>query len=210
MTAETMKELAAWAEPIESAALVVIGMHGRGQDIDFVKNLTDRLNVRGVAYVAPAAPDNSWYPHPFLEQSVENATALEGALNAVEESIQTVRKKGARRVALLGFSQGSCVLAHFLLTRSAVIDGTVLYTGGYVGYEPLDHDVIKQYTPTPVLLRSVDRDPWVPPHRVADTARLLSLGGSNVDVLIEKGDEHVVTEKGIADGRAFLTSLTHA
>lgn len=203
-----MVDLAQWGELTKSASLAVLGIHGRNQDADFIKELSDRLEVGGIAYFAPTALGKSWYPKPFLEGLAANKAALVRAMDTVEQSISMIRGAYGGPVAVVGFSQGSCVLSHFLLTRSTKVDGAVLFTGGYVGQERLSDDVLTSRPGMPVLLRSVENDPWVPAHRVADTARFLSQAGNHVDVLIEAGSQHVITELGIADGREFLTSLS--
>ncbi|MFB2579851.1 alpha/beta hydrolase [Herbiconiux sp. P15] len=191
-------------------ALAVVALHGRTQDVPFVRGLSERLGVAGLRWFAPEAEGNSWYPHPFLDPSPENAEHLARALDVAESSIATARAAGFARVAVLGFSQGACTLAHLLLTREVAVEGAVLFTGGYVGADPLDPAVVAEARArvgVPVLLRSIDRDPWVPAHRVADTARLLVLAGAQVDALIEPGDEHGITDRAAADARELLETL---
>jgi phospholipase/carboxylesterase len=200
------------AEASDPQALAVVGLHGRTQDVPFVRGLSERLGVPGLRWFAPEAVGNSWYPHPFLDPAPENAEHLERALDVVEASVAAAHEAGFARVALLGFSQGACTLSHFLLTRNVPVVGAVLFTGGYVGADPLEPETVARSVGTlrrgvPVLLRSIDHDPWVPAFRVADTTRLLALAGAQADVLVEPGDEHGLTERAAADARGFLNRL---
>jgi phospholipase/carboxylesterase len=200
------------AEPGDRHALAVVALHGRTQDVPFVRGLSERLGVTGLRWFAPEAVGNTWYPHPFLDPSPENAEHLARALDEVESSIAAARAAGFARVAVLGFSQGACTLAHLLLTRPVPVVGAVLFTGGYVGADALEPEAVAAQVGglrqgVPVLLRSIDHDPWVPAHRVADTARLLVLSGARVDARIEPGSEHGITEVAATDARAFLAAL---
>lgn len=193
-----------WGDDGEAGSLAVVALHGRGQDVAFVRGLADRIAVPEAAWFAPEAEGNTWYPYPFLDPAPENATALAQAIEEAAGAVTAARVAGHRRVAVLGFSQGACVLAHLLLTRELDVDAAVLFTGGYVGPTELDEFDTVSRVGTGVLLRSIDRDPWVPPHRVADTAKLLVRAGARVDALIEPGSEHGVTERAVADARALL------
>lgn len=195
-----------WGDTADSRRLAIVAVHGRGQGVQFMREVAERLAIDDVGYFAPSVDGDSWYPHPFLDSSPENEAHLILALEAVEGAIALARERGYRRVALLGFSQGACVLAHMLLTRRVSVDGAVLFTGGYVGPDEIGPLSVEPRAHVPVLLRSVQQDPWVPPHRVADTAALLVHAGLHVDVLIEPGDTHIITERGIRDGRSALES----
>ncbi|QJU52728.1 phospholipase [Herbiconiux sp. KACC 21604] len=191
----------------DGAELAVVALHGRGQPPEFLHELVGRLDVPGIRWIAPSAEGRSWYPHPFLDPSPENATALERALEVVTDAVDTTRASGFERVAVLGFSQGACTLAHLLLTRDVVVDGAVLFTGGYVGAAELAPGAVVARQNVPVLLRSVDDDPWVPLHRMASTSALLVGAGAHLDVLVEPGSEHVITDRAVADARGLLTRL---
>ncbi|PPF56493.1 phospholipase [Clavibacter michiganensis] len=200
------------ADPGDARALAVVALHGRTQDVTFVRGLSERLGVPGLRWFAPEAVGRSWYPHPFLDPAPDNAEHLGRALDAVEASVAAAHAAGFARVALLGFSQGACTLSHFLLTRDVPVVGAVLFTGGYVGADPLEPRTVAERVGSlrrgvPVLLRSIDHDPWVPAFRVADTARLLALAGAQADVLVEPGDEHGITERAAADARLLLHRL---
>ncbi len=95
----------------DDAALAVVALHGRGQPPEFLHDLVARLDVTGIRWIAPSAEGRSWYPHPFLEPAPENTPALDRALEVVAQAVAAARASGFDRVAVLGFSQGACVLA---------------------------------------------------------------------------------------------------
>ncbi|MET4639175.1 phospholipase [Mycetocola sp. 2940] len=202
-----MSALETWGDAVGASPLAVVAIHGRGQNVEFMRGLAERINVSGVGFFAPTAPGNTWYPHPFLDRSPENVSSLADALRTVAAAVAAAEAAGFARVVVLGFSQGACVLSHLILTKDLPLAGAVLFTGGYVGPDDIAPADVSARPGLPVLLRSLDEDPWVPPHRVADTAKLLVRSGAHVDALIETGDEHIVTERAIADARAFLTTV---
>ena len=102
-----------------------------------------------------------------------------------------------------GFSQGACLLAHWALTRPRPVGGIILFTGGYIGPE----DVVAQAQSldgVPVVVRSIEHDPFVPPERVTQTVTALRAAGADVDALIVPGDEHIITDEAIDAARKLL------
>ncbi|GAA2246888.1 phospholipase [Herbiconiux moechotypicola] len=205
MTRPETSALERWGD--EAGTTAVVAVHGRGQPPEFLHEVSARLAVPELAWFAPSAPGRSWYPHPFLDPSPENAVALEEALDALVAAIGAAGRSGAARVVVLGFSQGACSLAHLLLTREVGVAAAVLFTGGFVGPRMLDAAGVPRRAGVPVLMRSVAHDPWVPAHRVADTAALLVRAGAQVDALVEPGTEHVITERAVTDARRLLSGI---
>ncbi|MFC9980934.1 alpha/beta hydrolase [Gordonia sp. NPDC127522] len=190
------------------STLAVLAVHGRTQTPDFMREQADRLDVSHARFFAPRAWENTWYPKPFLEPIHENQPALGYALDAVDARIDDLLAHGFQtdRVVLWGFSQGACLLAHHCLTRPRPIGGLILYTGGFIGPGRVD-PIPRSLTGVPTVMRSIENDPFVPAHRVRETADALRVAGSDVDVLVAPGDEHIITEEAIDAGRTLLARL---
>ncbi|RSM37510.1 phospholipase [Amycolatopsis balhimycina DSM 5908] len=191
------------------ASVVVLAVHGRGQEPGFMRELTERLGPLPARFVAPAAGGGSWYPLPFLQPMEANQPHLDHALAAIEAHIDTLLDAGtaAGDLVLLGFSQGACLLAHLLLTRPRPLGAAVLFTGGFIGPDPIKPPTGTELDGVPVLLRSIEDDPWVPAHRVAETGRLFEAAGARVDLAIEPGNEHVVTDEACAAAARVIGRL---
>ncbi|MBP2323946.1 putative esterase [Kibdelosporangium banguiense] len=191
------------------APTVVLAIHGRGQKPEFMRDLADRFGPLPARFVAPAAPGNSWYPLPFLEPIEQNQPHLDNALTAVEQQIDQLLESGtpAHNLVLFGFSQGACLLTHLLLTRPRRLGAAVLFTGGFIGPAPIPPPDNAALEGMPVLLRSIQDDPWVPAHRVLDSARLFQAAGALPDVRIDPGTEHIVTDEACSAAAALLRSL---
>ncbi|MET3807813.1 putative esterase [Nakamurella sp. UYEF19] len=85
-----------------------------------------------------------------------------------------------------GFSQGAWVLSHHLLIRQPEVASAFLFTGGYIGAETPLLPTCSGLSDLPVLVRSIENDPFVPPERVRETAQLLTSQGAEVDLAIDR------------------------
>jgi len=191
------------------ASVVVLAVHGRGQEPEVMRELTARFGPLPARYVAPAAAGGSWYPLPFLQPIAGNQPHLDEALAAIETCIDTLLDAGtaAGDLVLLGFSQGACLLAHLLLTRPRPLGAAVLLTGGFIGPDPIKPLHTGELDGVPVLLRSIEDDPWVPAHRVEETGRLFEAAGARLDLAIAPGNEHVVTDEACSAAAGLIRRL---
>ncbi|WP_206788404.1 alpha/beta hydrolase [Amycolatopsis sp. MtRt-6] len=192
-----------WGPP--EAAVVVLAVHGRGHEPEVMRELTTRFGPLPARFVAPAAAGGSWYPLPFLQPLPGNQPQLDDALAAIEARVDALPDAG--NLVLLGFSQGACLLAHLLLTRPRRLGAAVLLTGGFIGPDPIEPPTGTELDGVPVLLRSIEDDPWVPAHRVVETGRLFEAAGARLDLKIEPGTEHIVTEEACATTAALIRRL---
>lgn len=198
---------ATWGAAASDAAGVVVAVHGRGQTPAYMQTESTRLMAalnseptgpRGlsIGFVAPHAPGDSWYPKPFQHPLDENQPDLDAALATVAATLADPRVRDAHRVVVWGFSQGACLLSHYLLTHGCDIDAALLCTGGFCGPD-------RPPTPTarldgvPVVLRSIVDDPFVPPDRVRETATALESVGASCDLRIDPGAEHIITDEAM-------------
>lgn len=184
---------------------MVLAVHGRGQEPEFMRELATRFGPLPARFVAPAAAGGSWYPLPFLEPIAENQPNLDESLAAIEAHLDALPDAG--NLVLFGFSQGACLLAHLLLTRPRRVGAAVLFTGGFIGPDPIGPPAGGRLGGVPVLLRSIEDDPWVPSHRVVETGRLFVAAGARLDLAIAPGNEHVVTDEACSSAADLIRRL---
>ncbi|SEC79717.1 phospholipase/carboxylesterase [Amycolatopsis tolypomycina] len=189
-----------WGPP--EAAVTVLAVHGRGQEPEFMRELATRFGPLPARFVAPAAAGGSWYPLPFLQPLSGNQPHLDESLAAIEARVDALSD-----VVLFGFSQGACLLAHLLLTRPRRVAAAVLFTGGFIGPDPIKPPTGAELDGVPVVLRSIEDDPWVPAHRVVETGRLFEAAGARLDLKIEPGTEHIVTDEACAAAADLIRRL---
>jgi predicted esterase len=97
--------------PLSEARLVAIMLHGRGASAPDILGVSQQFSARDVAYLAPQAAGNTWYPYSFLMPIEQNEPALSSALRLVETILESLHRQQvpSERIALMGFSQGACL-----------------------------------------------------------------------------------------------------
>jgi phospholipase/carboxylesterase len=199
---------AVWGCEASEARGAVLAVHGRGQTPEFMREQSARIGASQLRFYGPSADGDTWYPNLFLEPLAANEPALANALAAVSATLTAIRTDGFtdNRIVLWGFSQGACLLSQFLLAEPASYAAAILCTGGYLGPDRrTPAEVAETLGGVPVLMHSIDNDPWVPPHRVEETAHALQALGAAVTLTIEPGSEHGITDKAMSDITILLT-----
>src|SRR5215212_1787604 len=60
-------------EPLETASIAVVVVHGRDQDPHWMlDNFVRPLDLPHVAFILPAAQEGSWYPNRFFDPAEDN------------------------------------------------------------------------------------------------------------------------------------------
>lgn len=204
-----------YGAPVDAASLIVYGVHGRGQSPEFIRSLADRVGVleqvcglEQVHWVMPAASGDSWYPQGFMVPPEENQPHLDEALGAVTADLDDLAVASAAPIVVLGFSQGACLLAEYLLTARPAVHGIILHTGGYLGPEVRTFASEPRYAGIPAAVLTAREDSWVPLHRCEETAQALESIGADVTVSIFEDTEHHINDEAIGQIRALLSRVT--
>ena len=203
-----MSDLLIWTLGEGAADRAVIAAHGRTLSPEDMQARSEGFwDVGAVQFFAPRAPGNTWYPKPFLEPIADNEPSLTASLAALDDALAAALAAGftADRIALWGFSQGACLVSHWLLTRPRQVGGAIIHTGGFIGPDALARPAAP--LPIPIVMRSIQHDPFVPASRVLETAELMRAAGATVDLRIEPGDEHIVTDEAMLASSAMLRDL---
>lgn len=209
MPSHTDKPPVRYGTPESEAALVVYGVHGRTQSPEFLKELDGRLGVPGISWTLPAAAEHSWYPGKFMEETQANQPQLDEALGVVDAQLGALlqaRAAGGPPVVVLGFSQGACLLAEYLLTRQPMVDGVVLHTGGYLGPQRRSFSAAEGAPLSRVRaeLFCADEDPWVPLHRAKETAAAFESLAAATTLTVYRDSEHHINNHAVARIRNYL------
>src|SRR6202163_3004710 len=121
-------------ERLGKARAAMILAHGRGATAEDIMTVAAELMQPGVAYLAPQAAGNAWYPNPFTAPLEANEPYLSSALEGVETLLAMVEETiPAQRVILLGFSQGACLTLEFAARHARRYGGAVGLSGGVIG-----------------------------------------------------------------------------
>lgn len=192
--------------PLDQAKGGVILLHGRGGSAEDILSITEDLDLRGLAYLAPQAAGNSWYPNSFLAPREQNEPWLRSALSKVGAVVKTIEDTGiaSERIVVCGFSQGACLASEFVASNPRRYAGLVAFTGGLIGPPEADLEHPGNLRGTPALFASGDPDPHVPWRRVQQSADIFAKMGATVTTRRYPGRAHTVSAEELAVARQLI------
>lgn len=195
--------------PLATARAAVIMIHGRGATPRNILDLVPAIDHPGVAYLAPAATDGTWYPLSFMAPVERNEPGITSGISVIHSLIDEVLAAGigAERLMLLGFSQGACLACTAVQRRPRRYGGVMIYSGGLIGPPGTTWSGQGSFLSTPVFLGCSDVDAHVPESRVHETAEVFRRMGADVTTRIYPGMAHLVNDEEIAVARELLARL---
>jgi phospholipase/carboxylesterase len=181
--------------PLEEAAGAVILLHGRGGSAGDILSLAQAFYLPKLAYLAPEAAGNTWYPYSFLAPIEQNEPWLSSALRRVATTVQSALDAGipAERIAIGGFSQGACLSTEFVARHPRRYAGLLAFTGGLIGPPGGDLTHTGDLAGMPAFFGSGDPDPHVPWERMEQSASILRGMGAKVTARRYEGRPHTIT-----------------
>ena len=188
------------------ARVTTIMIHGRGATAESILALADELRLDDVAYVAPQAADNTWYPYSFLAPIPRNEPGITSGIGVIASLVARLAEDGvgAERIALLGFSQGACLSLEFAARHARRYAGVFGLSGGLIGPPATPRDYPGSFDGTPVFLGCSDVDAHIPVERVNESADVFRRMGASVDERIYAGMGHLVNADELAAVRKRL------
>src|SRR4051794_22472846 len=189
------------------SAMVLV--HGRGDTASGILQLAAVLTVPGMAYVAPQASGQTWYPNRFLAPIEANEPWLSSALDGLGDLIGQIEAAGvpAARTVLLGFSQGACLALEFAVRNPRRYGALVGLSGGLIGPPGTVWPRPGSLDGTPVFLGCSDIDPHIPASRVQESATVLGEIGGDVRAVLYPGMDHTVSDEEIDEVRRLMVPL---
>jgi predicted esterase len=185
-------------------------VHGRGATAQDILSLTNEFDQPGLAYLAPQAADNTWYPNRFLVPLAENEPWLSSALTLLGGVVADIVSAGIppERIVLLGFSQGACLALEFAARNARRYGGIVGLSGALIGPADTPREYPGSLAGTPAFLGCSDADPHVPKEYVNHTAIVLSRLGGEVTERLYPNMGHTINPDEIDFVRGMLQKLT--
>ncbi|MEF8900071.1 MAG: dienelactone hydrolase family protein [Halovenus sp.] len=185
-------------------------VHGRGATATSILQLGDEVHSDGMAFFAPQAARNTWYPNSFLAAIDSNEPGITSGLERVDVAVSRLREAGIprERIMLLGFSQGACLASEYLARHADRYGGLVALSGGVIGPDGTPRDYEGTLDGTPVFLGCSDRDPHIPLERVEETVDVFEALDGDVDKRIYEGMGHTVNADELAYIRDLVGRLT--
>jgi predicted esterase len=195
-----------YGAPIATARLVAIFMHGRGASAEDILGIAPELGVDDVAYLAPQAAGQSWYPYSFLSPIEQNEPGLTSALGVIAKLVATAgeQRHPPDRVVILGFSQGACLTLEFAARNPRRYAAIVGLSGGLIGPPGTSRDYAGSMAHTPVFVGCSDIDAHIPVERVRESAGVFRRMGATVDERIYPRMGHTINQDELQAVRALI------
>jgi predicted esterase len=201
----------AGSRPEEASAGMVL-VHGRGATAESILTLVPLLERPDLAYLAPQAAGNTWYPYGFMSPMARNEPGISSGLAAIRHVLDRFEAAGipAERTVLLGFSQGACLALEFAARNAHRYGGVVALSGGLIGPDGTPREYPGGMEGTPVFLGCSDVDPHIPAERVEHSAGVMRRLGAAVTLRLYAGMGHTVNEDEVARVRTLLEAVRPA
>ena len=198
--------------PLDRARAAMVLVHGRGASAQDILTLVDAFDQPDFAYLAPQAPNNTWYPYPFTVPLAQNEPYLSSSLAQLGGVVDHLVGAGfpPGRLIVLGFSQGACLTLEYAARHARRYGALAGLSGGLIGPDGLPSDYAGSFAGTPVFLGCSDVDPHIPKYRVQHAAEVLTGLGASVTTRLYPNMAHTVNDDEVTHVRALMSALTHS
>lgn len=199
------KELAA-----AGAAMILV--HGRGATAPSILDLAPALHHEALAYLAPQAAGNTWYPYSFLNPIEQNEPGLSSGLQVLADLLAQLEAAGipAEKVIIGGFSQGACLASEFVARNARRYGGLLAFSGGLIGPPGTPRQYAGSLAGTPVFLGCSPTDVHIPAERVDETAAVLAQMDAAVTKRLYPNMGHTIIQAEIDQARQIVRAVMAA
>ncbi|PSP59725.1 phospholipase [Halobacteriales archaeon QH_7_66_37] len=198
--------------PLSEANAAAVFVHGRGATARSIIEMRTEFDRDDVAYLAPQAAGNSWYPNSFLAPVEQNEPGRTSGLQAVGDAVARATDAGIEvdRVLVLGFSQGACLASEFVARNPTRYGGLAALSGGLIGrfVDPEEYD--GDLAGTPAFFGCSDSDPHIPEKRVHESAAIFEDLNADVTERLYTNMGHGVNQDELDHVRGMVDALGEA
>ena len=184
-------------KPLDEAQKVMILVHGRGSSAADILSLSNHIQDKAFAFIAPQASGNTWYPQSFLRPIEENEPYLSSALSVLSSlrgRLQADYNFKLPQIYWLGFSQGACLMLEFVARNASEYGGVFGLSGGLIGPAETRREYDGSFGNTPVFLGCSDRDSHIPKERVLESESVFRQMGASVTAKLYPNFPHSINE----------------
>lgn len=198
---------------LKNARAAVILLHGRGSSATDIARMapaiTPETGGETIAWLAPQAASNTWYPHRFIEPIERNEPYLSSALQLIEELVDSATEAGipGQKIVVAGFSQGACLALEFAARGSRRTGGVIAFAGGLIGPPDVERTALPDQSGLRVFLGCGDMDEHIPIGIAERSAERFRTAGADVDFRRYTGLHHTIIEDELNAGRALVARV---
>jgi len=195
--------------PFDSADAALVLVHGRGATANSMVQMADDFHRHGVAYFAPQAARNSWYPNAFTAPVESNEPRRSSGLQAIDDAVAAANDAEipTDRVLILGFSQGACLAGEYVARNPRRYGGLVVLSGGLIGESVDVSDYGGDLDGTPAFIGCSDTDPHIPEERVHKSAEIFEQSNADVVKRVYDGTGHGINQDEIEHVSGMVADL---
>lgn len=193
-----------------AARLVAILLHGRGAGAEDILELSREFSPTDVAYLAPQASEQTWYPYSFLAPIEQNEPGISSAFRVITGLLQELQQQNvpSDRVVLMGFSQGACLALEFAVRHPRRYAAVVALSGGLIGPPSTPRNYSGSFDGTPAFVGCSDVDAHIPLDRVHESSAVFRRMGATVDERIYPRMGHTVNRDELDAVDALLSQTS--
>ncbi|GAB3037555.1 alpha/beta hydrolase [Spirosoma pulveris] len=184
-------------KPLEEATKVMVMVHGRGGSAKDILSLSNHIQDKDFAFIAPEAQGNTWYPYSFLRPMNENEPYLSSALEVLASlrgRLQADFNFKLPQIYWLGFSQGACLMLEFVARHASEYGGVFGLSGGLIGPDDTPRQYGGSLDKTLIFLGCSDADSHVPKKRVLESEIVFQNLGADVTTKLYPNFPHTINE----------------
>ena len=195
-------------KPLAEARAVLILMHGRGATAVSILDLATYLPHPDMAYLAPQAANNSWYPFSFLAPLTQNEPGRSSGLQAIRDCMTQAEQGGipTERIILGCFSQGACLAAEFVAHEKRPFGGLFIFSGGLMGPQGSSYKLSFDLQGMSIFIGCSDIDFHIPLSRVEETATAFKQANANVTKRIYPNMGHTINQDEIDQAQQLVAN----
>jgi predicted esterase len=196
-------------QPLDQAGGAMILMHGRGATAPSILELASLLPHDRLAYLAPQAADQTWYPFSFMESVEQNEPGLSSGLQVLADLISQIEAAGipAERIIIGGFSQGGCLVAEFAARHPRQYGGLLIFSGGLIGPPGSLRNYSGSLNGMLVFLGCSATDFHIPATRVDESAVVFEKLGGTVTKQLYQNMGHTIIQAEIEQGQKIVEAV---
>jgi predicted esterase len=196
-------------QELAEAGAAMILVHGRGATAPSILELAPVLHHDDLAYLAPQAAGQTWYPYSFLNPIEQNEPGLSSGLQVLADLVAQVEAAGipAEKIIIGGFSQGACLASEFVARNARRYGGLLAFSGGLIGPPGTPRQYAGSLDGTPVFLGCSTTDFHIPAERVDETAAVLSEMGAAVTKRLYPNMGHTIIQDEIDQAQKIVQAV---
>jgi predicted esterase len=196
-------------KPLSEAKAAMILVHGRGATAPSILELAGVLHYPDLAYLAPQAAGNTWYPYSFLSPLEQNQPELSSALQTIADLVAKIEATGIppEKIIIAGFSQGACLSSEFVARHARRYGGLIAFSGGLIGPPGTPRDYEGSLEGMPIFVGCSDVDFHIPVERVYETSTTLDKLGAVVNQQIYPNMGHTIIQDEIDHAQKIIETV---